>query len=161
MNDNEGFVDMPLSEPWNAPEWHHRRHNFSDIIAMDIYSLGLVCLWFFLRSELLELGILFEAASPSECARLESLKNQDEILSVAHDIIEHSPGMSSSERRDLRETFVCCLALNPADRHLFLDVDGLTELDEKTVILMQRKAKSESAVSSDAGAQSFSVTFFS
>ena len=43
---NKGHMcRLPSSEPWTAPEWHHRSHSFAEARNMDIYSFALVCLW--------------------------------------------------------------------------------------------------------------------
>lgn len=46
--DKSDMCRLPSSEPWTAPEWHHRHHSFAEARKMDIYSFALVCLWFFM-----------------------------------------------------------------------------------------------------------------
>ena len=44
--DNSQLVYIPKSDPWYAPEHHHRGFTFSRAKKMDIFSYGLFCLWF-------------------------------------------------------------------------------------------------------------------
>jgi len=41
-----GYIQMPYSTGWTAPEWHHRGFSFSEAQKIDTYALGLLCLWF-------------------------------------------------------------------------------------------------------------------
>ena len=43
--DKGDMCRLPSSEPWTAPEWHHRSHSFAQARNMDIYSFALVCFW--------------------------------------------------------------------------------------------------------------------
>ena len=38
-------LHLPESRPWQAPEYHHLSILFSEAQSMDIFSLGLPCLW--------------------------------------------------------------------------------------------------------------------
>ena len=44
--DNNHSAHMPKSDPWYAPEYHHRGFTFSDAKRMEVFSFGLFCLWF-------------------------------------------------------------------------------------------------------------------
>lgn len=39
------LIIMPRSEPWYAPEWHHRGFTPAQATRMDSYSFGMVVLW--------------------------------------------------------------------------------------------------------------------
>ena len=43
-NEN-GYVRMPRSKPWTAPEWHEREFLPLQARRMDAYSFGMLCLW--------------------------------------------------------------------------------------------------------------------
>ena len=47
--DKSDVCRLPSSEPWTAPEWHHRHHSFAEARRMDIYSFAMVCLWLFIN----------------------------------------------------------------------------------------------------------------
>lgn len=53
--DKSDVCRLPSSEPWTAPEWHHRDHSFAQARKMDIFSFALVCLWL-LMNESFALG---------------------------------------------------------------------------------------------------------
>lgn len=39
------FIQMPRSQPWAAPEWHHRGFTPAQATLMDTYSFGMLVLW--------------------------------------------------------------------------------------------------------------------
>ncbi|KAF2685426.1 TPR-like protein [Lentithecium fluviatile CBS 122367] len=39
------LINIPISVPWNAPEYHNRAFYPQDAKAMDVYSFGMLCLW--------------------------------------------------------------------------------------------------------------------
>ena len=47
-----GKVFLPKSRPWNAPEHHFRNFKVHEAKNMDVYSFGMLCLWFLFRSRL-------------------------------------------------------------------------------------------------------------
>lgn len=40
---------MPRSQPWAAPEWHHRGFTPAQAMLMDAYSFGMLVLWLISR----------------------------------------------------------------------------------------------------------------
>ena len=50
----DDLIQVPKTEPWNAPEWHHRGFKFREARKMDVYSFGLLCLWIVVQSADLE-----------------------------------------------------------------------------------------------------------
>lgn len=40
-----GLISIPKSEPWNAPEYHHRPIRPEQAKQMDVYSFGMLCFW--------------------------------------------------------------------------------------------------------------------
>ena len=39
------LIQMPRSQPWAAPEWHHRGFTPAQALLMDAYSFGMLDLW--------------------------------------------------------------------------------------------------------------------
>lgn len=39
------LIQMPRSQPWAAPEWHHRGFTPAQATLMDTYSFGMLVLW--------------------------------------------------------------------------------------------------------------------
>ena len=118
---DDTLVRMPLSKPWNAPEWHHRGHCFPEIVKMDLYSYGMVCLWLLFGQECLDRGINFDVSTPSACRGLEELKSENRLLSLATDLAEHSAGLSQGELQVLKYIFMGCLVQDPIARAYDID----------------------------------------
>lgn len=45
----DDLILLPRSNPWDAPEWHHRGFKFSAAKKIDVYSFGALCLWLIFR----------------------------------------------------------------------------------------------------------------
>lgn len=125
---DEATVNPPKSVPWNAPEHHHRGFPIQEAKAMDIYSLGLVCLW-----------LLFHGRSVADCMRkfgggmperiedvgqmfenvalLEQLKAFDTIRKLACSLAQEHP-LPKVQRNDIADFFNSTLALDPRARIL-------------------------------------------
>lgn len=46
----DDLIQVSKTEPWSAPEWHHRGFVFCEARKMDVYSFGLLCLWIMVQS---------------------------------------------------------------------------------------------------------------
>ncbi|KAL8726452.1 MAG: hypothetical protein Q9166_006705 [cf. Caloplaca sp. 2 TL-2023] len=46
---DDELIKMPKSQPWCAPEWHHRGFRVSDAMKMDAYSFGMLSFWLLFR----------------------------------------------------------------------------------------------------------------
>jgi serine/threonine protein kinase len=121
LEHDDSFVRMPLSRPWNAPEWHHRGYRFPEIVRMDLYSYGMVCLWLLFGQECLDKGINFDIPAPSTHRDLEGLKNEDRLSSLATDMAEHSAGLSEQELQFMKDVFMGCLVRDPIARAYDID----------------------------------------
>jgi serine/threonine protein kinase len=44
----DDLCQLPRSDPWTAPEYHHRKFSISAAKRMDIYSFAMLCLWLLL-----------------------------------------------------------------------------------------------------------------
>ena len=47
-----GNVFLPKSRPWNAPEHHFGEFKVQEAKKMDVYSFGMLCLWFLFGNRL-------------------------------------------------------------------------------------------------------------
>ena len=47
-----GKVILPKSRPWNAPEHHFREFKVQEAKKTDVYSFGMLCLWFLFGNRL-------------------------------------------------------------------------------------------------------------
>jgi len=58
----DDLCQLPRSDPWTAPEYHHRKFPVSAGKKMDIYSFAMLCLWLLLD----ENQGVFDAASSTK-----------------------------------------------------------------------------------------------
>ena len=100
----DDLIFMPKSEPWYAPEWHHRGFTPAQATKMDSYSFGLVVLW-----------LLCYSMEEDSVRRLRSDLSQesDDVLSLAYRRIEH---VRSTKKFMLRRFFENTLTFNASDR---------------------------------------------
>ena len=119
-----GKVFLPKSRPWNAPEHHFRGFKAQEAKKTDVYSFGLLCLWFLFRSRLSDIPqatadgttdlISFNAPLFGRRTLLELLKDEDRVEDIANRLVESMPG--SEYRIRLQEIFSLTLPLNPGKR---------------------------------------------
>ena len=100
----DDLIFMPKSEPWCAPEWHHRGFTPAQATKMDSYSFGLVVLWLLCYST--------EEDSVRQF-RIDLNQESDDVLSLAYRRIEH---VRSAQKFMLRRFFENTLAFNASDR---------------------------------------------
>ena len=98
------FIDMPFSETWTAPEWHHRGFKPSAAMKMDAYSFGLVCLWIL---TIFELGV---------GSLLNRLRSGIYALDLADNFVKSSIDASKEDCLKLRQLFHLTLAHDADER---------------------------------------------
>ena len=106
---DDELIKMPKSQPWYAPEWHHRGFKVSDAMKMDAYSLGMLSLWLLFYNSVGSSILQFR----NEIWPLEPNKR----VSVAHRIIASMLSICGKQRRNLEEFFACTLEPNPLNRN--------------------------------------------
>ncbi|MCJ1251371.1 hypothetical protein MMC30_008604 [Trapelia coarctata] len=106
---------MPRSVPWEAPERHDRGHLFSEMVKMDIYSFGLVCLWFLFNEKLPENDLIFDALPDKRPHPLESRK-QDGLKEIIERLAYETAQFSAREASGLVSFFRLCLASDQGNR---------------------------------------------
>jgi len=129
----DDIIFIPQSRPWNAPEYDPSENLSCEFIPsrakrMDIYSFGMICVWFLFaeyfagRKPLPESALwalkTFLLDGKPRAARniLEDLKNEDNLLRVAHDILKSENTMNELEKGCLELLLDQTLALNEAKR---------------------------------------------
>ena len=100
----DDLIFIPKSEPWYAPEWHHRGFTPAQAMRMDSYSFGLVVLWLLCYST--------EGDSVRRL-RIDLGPDPDNALSLAYRRIEH---VGSAQRSTLRRFFEISLTSIASDR---------------------------------------------
>lgn len=98
------LIIMPKSEPWYAPEWHHRGFTPAQATKMDSYSFGMVVLW-----------LLSYSTEDDSVRKFQSDLNlaSNDALSLAYRRIEH---IESAQRPKLQLFFEKTLTNTVPDR---------------------------------------------
>jgi hypothetical protein len=106
---DDDLIKMPISKPWNAPEWHHRGVKLSEARAMDVYSFGMLCLW-----------LLFKENKnySNDNTTLEQLKSDDLLSDFAHQLIVTTTGLNTEQGHNLDLFFNSTLVRDPKRRNL-------------------------------------------
>lgn len=105
MSDDD-LAKMPLSRPWNAPEWHHRVFKPLDMIKMDVYSFGMLCFWFLFQQN---------EKYPGQNS-IEELKSNDTLRVLAQQLIATTVGLNNEQKSDLDRFFNLSLIRDPKGR---------------------------------------------
>lgn len=104
---DDDLIEMPKSEPWNAPEHHHRGFKLSKAIAMDTYSFGMLCLW-----------LLFgETKDYPTNGVLEQYKSEDKLPALAHKCVMTAAGLNPEQKSNLNGLFSSTLDREPNRRN--------------------------------------------
>lgn len=112
--DDNHFVYMPKSDPWYAPEYHHRGFTFPDAKRMEIFSYGLFCLWFLFYDA--------EADFPN-ASLLKERKSAQQLLSLVRELMANVVVPTTFPISNLERFFDSALAHLPEER-----ATGLGEL---------------------------------
>ncbi|KAF8245666.1 kinase-like protein [Wilcoxina mikolae CBS 423.85] len=113
-------VFLPKSRPWNAPEHHFGEFTATGAKMTDVYSFGLLCLWVLFGSahtECMSKGISFDPSTGPR-TRLEQLKDDDELETIANQLIDSMPlaNFSVEHRTRLKDFFSLTVRLNHENR---------------------------------------------
>ena len=105
--EDDDIIRMPKSEPWNAPEHHHRGFTFSQALRMDAFSFGMLCLWL----------LFHEMENYPHLTQLKQLKSEDKLQSYAHKLTMAALGLEDGQRENLRVLFGSTLVKDPEGRN--------------------------------------------
>ena len=107
-----GKVFPPKSKPWFAPEWHHRGVSIEYAKRMDIFSLGMLCLWVILQHIVQQLpgvahdeqidpwlGLLQRANSTIDL--LAEWKDRKALNDLATHALKHLDGVMAQDKSSL------------------------------------------------------------
>lgn len=103
----EDLIFMPCSEPWTAPEYHHRGFRPSQAKKLDAYSFGMLGLWLLFYNTNLNTVRDF---------RHEVQKLDTDILDHALLLLEKSQELEAENKAFLEEFFRATLEKNPEKR---------------------------------------------
>ena len=121
-----GTVLLPKSRPWNAPEHHHGEFKAHEAKKTDVYSFGMLCLWFLFGNRLSDVpqttadgatGVIsFDVPFFSGPTFLERLKDEGRLEYVANRLVESMSGLNVEYRICLKKIFSLTLLHNPGKR---------------------------------------------
>lgn len=116
---------MPRTAPWNAAEHHNRGYLWRDAVEMDVYSLGLLCLWLLfgpdVRVQVSADDSEWESnAILSTNARmqnwLEHQVRETDLVTCSMSMVQAVSGLSDEQKAKLLKFISMTLPLNPSDR---------------------------------------------
>jgi hypothetical protein len=130
---DEDIVQLPCSQPWEAPEYHPRWFTLAAAKKMDMYSFGLLCLWLLFPGEVLKthlgeinLDLAFGGQKGEPQEQLEILKHEGSILDSAMELLSRHSDLNEGICSRLRSLFNLLLQLDPAERaatmHPFIEL---------------------------------------
>ncbi|KAL8688110.1 MAG: hypothetical protein Q9224_004970 [Gallowayella concinna] len=127
--DRENRINIPESRPWQAPEHHHRGLLFSEAQKMDIFGLGMVCLWILFGETLqrgdVELqsweGVPMRGPIPFTHSKdnfelVEDLKDKDLLPLLSSILLNQNHDLGEQEKRALKKLFELTLCRDPSTR---------------------------------------------
>jgi serine/threonine protein kinase len=128
-------ISMPMSYPWCPPEQDRssRLWTPSEAKSMDIFSFGMLCVWFPSDRSLADMRMVYEAVwlrpassgfgSEDDLKEfLGFLKSHDLLLTCADAMMNGLATVDASLAEEWREVFRRSLSTSPKDRN----IDGLS-----------------------------------
>ena len=119
---SEDLIQVAMTEPWNAPEWHHRGFVFCEARKMDVYSFGLLCLWVVMQSRDVEpplqgiKALLFTAEGEFQMDVLDTFKSKGKLVEILMQTILQKGPVKVSEHSVLLEVLQRTLRADPRTR---------------------------------------------
>lgn len=110
--DSSQLIYVPKSDPWYAPEHHHRGFSFPHAKKMDIFSFGLFCLWFLFYDP--------EADSPNR-SLLKEQKSANQLPLFVRTLLANMVPPETFSISNLERFFDSALAHLPEERASDLD----------------------------------------
>ena len=126
-NKKDVLIKPPRSRPWDPPEYHHRGFTVLGARKLDIYSLGMVCLWvlFFDTppvSYSVPTAVRGAQSWPFHDSKLlDSMKLKNRLGDFASELVRSVKGLAANQRENLERFFLSALAHDPAERTLNLE----------------------------------------
>jgi serine/threonine protein kinase len=102
----DDVINMPGSQPWAAPEYHHRGFTGSQAIQMDTFSFGMLCMWI----------LFYDVKDFPEETQLEALKFEDKLYGTACELTMAVSGLEDERRERLKVLFKSTLVKSAEER---------------------------------------------
>jgi hypothetical protein len=104
---NDEAIEMPRSQYWVAPEWHHRlKVNVIGAMKMDAFSFGTLCLWL----------LFYNTPGDSKHRFYTDLKSGISRPVLASQYVKTTAGLEDQMRSNLYPLFERTLCSDPIDR---------------------------------------------
>lgn len=155
---NDNHIRLPECPLWNAPEWvEYPDFTSAQAMKADVFSFGMLCLWFMFEKYLSGVLPLPEIAQSARTPYtyegqhrslrfLADLKKNGSMTQLAHQLVMTEVGLNAESRLMLQQFFSGCLAYDPQSR----DVDIQHSLKHmnihqyKSLLLAMKSAKHDS-----------------
>lgn len=137
--DERFVIHLAKSQPWSAPEHHHRGFSIEQAQKQDVYSFGMLCFWVLFQAEISAKFPEFAREIPgSEFANQNNIhsfellghwKDEKRLRDVALELVTNCFG--DREKDVLMQFFNCTLAheTNEREGNIWAVEDLLTQLD--------------------------------
>jgi serine/threonine protein kinase len=129
LTNEHGYVCMPKSWPWFAPEHHHRGFTPDAARKMDMFSFGMLTLWVLYEQYLSgAISLPYEmqwansyfsdgSANVDEWV-LHRLKQKNELVPFAQQLVSSDTDLEESVKPGLEGFFISILQCKPEDREV-------------------------------------------
>jgi hypothetical protein len=113
---------LPKTEPWSAPECHHRWTDFLAAKKADTYSFGMLCLWILFRDRFSDIAAEFPEQIRSQedfhlfKVALEELKRKDKMNDFAKSLVR-SESINEYQKENLCQLFSISLVNDVGKRN--------------------------------------------
>lgn len=122
----EVFLYLPESKPWTGPEYHHRAFEIQQAQRLEIFSFGLLCLWFLFHDKLesskfkttTQLADFCHKNALYSCASIEKLKRAGLLSQLASELVRQQDSLDDRMKQDLIFFFLSCLNTDAKNRSL-------------------------------------------
>ena len=131
-NKKNVLIKPPRSRPWDPPEYHHRGFTVLGARKLDVYSFGMLCLWFLSfdgppGSYSVPTAVRGAQSWPFHDSKwLDSMKLENTLGDFASELVRSVKGLAANQRENLERFFLSALARDPAERTL--DFEELASL---------------------------------
>jgi serine/threonine protein kinase len=117
-------VKLPLSTPWEAPEYHDRWFPLKAAKRLDVYSFGLLALWLLFRDKTLildndievKISDAFTDDGRAEMANLQHSKRKGTLLPAILQLTSQKADLTDHQRQTFDQLFTLSLELAPEKR---------------------------------------------
>ena len=125
QSDGTEKIKMPRSRPWDAPEHTFGPCDFMAASRMDVFSLGMICLWILCHDKARGESVLLPSSEIdaidlptgwSWTQSIENWKTSNHLIRLAKCTVLSCEHLTENQRDQLDRFFTSALQTTPADR---------------------------------------------